>query len=144
MLLVSIGTGFAAAANKNLKPAEMNLMYSASSIPAGLMTAALQEQDVLCRMFGNCRSGDPSQIDLELGSLIPAPLPGLEKKLFTYLRYNAELTDDGLKALGLSDIEPKQVQQMDSVAHIDELKRVGIAVGAQRVRPEHFAGFVPE
>jgi hypothetical protein len=144
MLLVSIGTGFAAEANKNLKAEEMNLIYSASSIPAGLMTAALQEQDLLCRMFGNCRSGDPSTIDLELGGLMPASIPGLEKKLFTYLRYNAELTKKGLQELGISDIEPKHVQQMDSVDHIAELKRVGTAVGAQRVKPEHFAGFVPK
>jgi patatin-like phospholipase/acyl hydrolase len=143
MLLVSIGTGFAADANKDLRPEEMNLMYSASSIPAGLMTAALQEQDLLCRMFGNCRYGDPISIDYEIGGLMPARVSGLEKKLFTYVRYNAELTTDGLQDLGISDIDPKHVQQMDSVEHIAELKRVGTAVGQQRVKPEHFAGFVP-
>ena len=59
------------------------------------------------------------------------------------MRYNAELTEKGLKNLGLSGIEPKHVQQMDSVKHIPELKRVGSAVGEQRVNAEHFAGFVP-
>ena len=113
------------------------------TIPSALMGAALQEQDLLCRMFGNCRHGDPSEIDGEVGGLTPASIPGLEKKLFTYVRYNAELTKKGLQDLGISDIEPKHVQQMDSVDHVQELKRVGTAIGDQRVQPEHFAGFVP-
>jgi len=42
--------------------------------------------------------------------------------------------------LGLSDIKPEDVQQLDSVAHIPELQRVGKAV-AQKVELAHFAGF---
>ena len=40
MLVVSIGTGAAPNANKNLKPGEMNLLYNATSIPSALMAAA--------------------------------------------------------------------------------------------------------
>jgi hypothetical protein len=32
----------------------MNLIYNASSIPSALMFAALNEQDFLCRVFGEC------------------------------------------------------------------------------------------
>ncbi len=31
----------------------MTLLYNASSIPAALMSAALHEQDFLCRVFGD-------------------------------------------------------------------------------------------
>src|SRR5690606_11238382 len=59
MLLVSVGTGASAKANANLQPSEMNLLYNAGSIPSALMYAALNEQDMLCRVFGDCRHGDP-------------------------------------------------------------------------------------
>lgn len=138
MLVVSIGTGASPQANADLSPNEMNLIYNASSIPSALMYAALNEQDTLCRIFGNCRAGD--ELDREVGNLIGAQGPVGPNKLFTYMRYNAELSVNGLKALGLADIKPEDVQKLDSVAHIPELQRVGRAV-AQNIKPEHFAGF---
>ena len=62
-------------------------------------------------------------------------------KLFTYMRYNAELSRAGLDKLGLPQIQPGNVQQMDSVEHIDDLREVGRAV-AKDVDIDHFAGFV--
>src|SRR5262249_51646558 len=43
MLVVSVGTGAAADANKNLAPSQMNIVYNASSIPSALMFAAANE-----------------------------------------------------------------------------------------------------
>jgi uncharacterized protein len=62
-------------------------------------------------------------------------------KLFTYARYNAELSRDGLDALGLEHINPVHVQQMDSVDHIGELQQVGRTLAEQKVKAEHFVGF---
>ena len=39
-------------------PSEMNLLFNASTIPSALMFAALNEQDLLCRVFGDCLAGD--------------------------------------------------------------------------------------
>lgn len=139
MLLVSIGTGTNPDANKNLGPSDMNLLYNASSIPSALMFAALNEQDLLCRTFGKCLAGDP--LDREIGDLINQPGP-VQPKLFTYLRYNAELTVKGLKGLGLGGMNPADVQRLDSVAHIKDLQQVGQAIGKQYVKPEHFQGFL--
>jgi len=141
MLLVSVGTGTAANANADLQPAEMNLVYNASSIPAALMAAALHEQDLLCRAFGRCRYGE--QIDSEIGDLLAENRPLVQPKLFAYMRYNAELTEKGLAALGLPDITPRHVQQMDSIDHIGELQRVGQAVAERKVAAQHFQGFLP-
>ena len=55
-------------------------------------------------------------------------------------RYNAELSTEGLTLLGLPDINPADVQRLDSIEHIAELQQVGRAV-ATRVKREHFAGF---
>jgi len=137
MLLISIGTGTAAEANANLKPGEMNLLYNASSIPSALMFAALNEQDFLCRAFGKCLEGDA--IDSEIGDMIGKHGPG--PKLFTYARYNAELTREGLDELKLPGIDPKRVQRLDSTDAIEELQEVGRAVGGS-VKPSHFAGFL--
>jgi predicted acylesterase/phospholipase RssA len=138
LLIVSVGTGTSPAANAELKPDEMNVLYNATSIPSALMFAALNEQDFLCRVFGRSLAGDP--LDREVGDMIGKRGPA-NPKLFTYLRYNAELTRPGLDGLGLHDVEPKNVQQLDSIEFIPDLQRVGVAVAAQKVKAEHFAGF---
>jgi uncharacterized protein len=140
MLLVSIGTGIAADANKNLSPEEMNIVYNASSLPSAFMFAASNEQDFLCRVFGKCLNG--GMLDREVWEMKEASGQGpVSPKLFTYMRYNADLTREGLDALGLSRIEPRSVQQLDSVAHIPELQEVGRAV-AKQVNIAHFANFL--
>jgi hypothetical protein len=140
LLLVSVGTGTSPDANAQLAPGQMNLLFNATTIPSALMFAALNEQDFLCRVFGDCLAGDP--IDREVGDMTSAAGPlGRERKLFTYLRYNAELTRAGLDTLGCADIAPERVQKMDSIEGIPELRRVGQAVAGRKVRPEHFARF---
>lgn len=138
MLIVSVGTGTSPDANRDLKPEEMNLLYNAASIPSALMAAALNEQDFLCRVFGDCLAGDP--LDREVGDMIGKRGP-LKEKLFTYLRYNTELTREGLDRLGLNDIEPANVQQLDSIEFIADLQRVGKAVADQQVAAAHFERF---
>jgi uncharacterized protein len=138
LLVVSIGTGTSPQANADLDPSQMNLLYNAGSIPSALMYAALNEQDMLCRIFGKCLAGDV--LDREVGDLIGAKGPVGPSKLFTYVRYNAELSAEGLGALGLGNIKPENVQKLDSVEHVGDLQRVGKAV-ARKVKPAHFAGF---
>lgn len=137
MLIVSIGTGTSPEANEDLDPDEMNLLYNAASLPSALMFAALNEQDLLCRVFGKCLTGD--DLDREVGDLIGVRGP-VDPKLFTYVRYNAELTCQGLDALGLANIEPKDVQKLDSVKRIPALQTGGRAVAA-KVKTAHFEGF---
>jgi predicted acylesterase/phospholipase RssA len=138
ILVVSVGTGTSPYANADLRPDEMNVLYNATSIPSALMFAALNEQDFLCRVFGKCLAGDP--LDREVGDMIGKRGP-LQAKLFTYVRYNAELTREGLDELGLNDVEPTNVQQLDSVEFVKDLQRVGEAVAERKVKAEHFAGF---
>jgi hypothetical protein len=64
------------------------------------------------------------------------------QKLFTYLRLDADLTREGLDALGLRDIDPDKVQALDSVQYIDQLQRVGQAVARQSLKREHLAAFL--
>jgi len=142
LLIVSIGTGTSPDANADLSPNQMNLLYNATSLPSALMFAALNEQDLLCRAFGNCLCGE--ELDREVGDLIDTE--GTMKrpassKLFTYVRYNAELSRNGLDKLGLTRIKPEDVQKLDSVENIKELQEVGQAV-AKKVSRAHFSKFM--
>ncbi|MEO7522350.1 MAG: patatin-like phospholipase family protein [Gemmatimonas sp.] len=142
MLVVSVGTGAHANANAELAPDQMNLLFNAMSIPSALMYASMNQQDMLCRVFSRCRVGDAldaeveslmSPEDAESGSALP--------KLFTYMRYNAELDSGWLAQRGLAHIDASHVRQMDSVEHTDELQDVGRAL-AKQVRAEHFRPFL--
>lgn len=138
MLVVSVGTGSSANANANLGEGEMNLLYNATSIPSALMFAASNEQDFLCRVFGKCMHGD--ELDREVGNMCDVKGP-TENKLFSYIRYNANLSRSGLDKLGLPEIETEEVQKMDSVKFISELQEVGRAV-AEKVEIGHFTNFL--
>lgn len=141
LLLVSVGTGTNPNANVDLAPDQLNLLYNAQSIPSALMFSASNEQDLLCRVFGNCKSG--AMIDREIWDLTGDYGRGVvEPKLFTYMRYNAELTYEGLTALGLPDIKPENVQQLDSIEHMSDLQAVGRAVGKRDVKIADFEGFL--
>jgi uncharacterized protein len=125
MLVVSVGTGLTPNIQLDLEAKKMNLLYQATSLPTALMFAAQNEQDMLCRIFGKCLAGDP--IDGEVGDLIGAT-GAVNPKLFTYVRYDAELSQKGLDRLGLKHLNATNIQQMDSVKYMPELQEVGKAV----------------
>lgn len=70
------------------------------------------------------------------GSAICAAARRLRSNL-PILRYNAQLSQAGLAQIKLADIDPSHVQQLDSVAYMPELRRVGEALG-QQVTETHF------
>jgi hypothetical protein len=137
LLLVSVGTGLSENVNLRLRAKEMNLLYNVQSLPAALIHAATVEQDLLCRVFGKTRAGDA--LDSELGDLVGNRAP-LAEKLFTYARYNVDLSRQGLDRLGLNAIDEKAVQPFD-IEHLDELQTVGKTAANRCVSPEDFAGF---
>ena len=141
MLLVSVGTGASPDANPQLQVSEMNLMYNASRIPSALMAAANRQQDFLCRMFGKCLHGP--RIDSEIGTMtVPEEGGGIDPKLFTYVRYNVDLSQPGLNALGLSGIMAADVQKMDNVDHVTDMDQIGQVAAGRDVSEAHFQGFV--
>jgi hypothetical protein len=52
---------------------------------------------------------------------------------FSYVRYNANLSEEGLAELGLGHIDADEIRQMDSVEHIAQLREVGETVGRKQV-----------
>jgi uncharacterized protein len=152
LMLVSVGTGAAAAADGRLSPTHMHLLYQVRSIPTALISAAMNQQDMLCRAFGRCVVG--GSIDAEVGDMqdgrdalgrVPCfhGLDGAVPKMFTYARYDADLSRDGLEALGLTGMDPAQMQKMDCPANLDALQEIGRRIAARDVRGDLFSRFLP-
>jgi hypothetical protein len=151
MLLVSVGTGAAAALGATAESPESNMLSTGIALPNALMYGSAVDQDINCRAIGRCTFGEP--LDRELGDMVPRDAAGQPLSLdrdfgrsFLYARYNIDLSAKGLADLGFSasDATPAQVQRMDNATpeHIDLLVRVGKAAGRQ-VKPEHFGPFLP-
>ena len=141
MLLVSVGTGRVSHADEDLKANDMHLLYNAKSVSNALISASVDNQDLLCRTFGKCLSGP--MLDLELGNLVDTnnTLIRPTDPLFTYVRYSPSLTRSGLDELGLNHIQPKDVSALDSVKSIPNLQQVGKVIADREVKPEHFSAF---
>ena len=138
ILLVSVGTGTAPHRRHDFAAGDYSLLEAARTVPQSIILSTVVEQDTLCRIFGNCLNGH--QIDREIGDLVGIESPG-GAHLFSYVRYNEELSSEGLARLGLPDIAPEQVQRIDSVHNIDELTRVGQRI-AQQIDRRHLAAWL--
>jgi patatin-like phospholipase/acyl hydrolase len=143
MLIVSVGTGSAPKARPGLKKDDVWLLDNAKNIPSALMNAASAGWDMACRTLGDCRHG--GVIDREIGDMVinPGDLTNWTgAKQFAYVRYDPDVTREGLDALGLHDIDQAHVQVMDSIEYIPDIQRVGKAYAKKHCDLEHLRGFV--
>jgi patatin-like phospholipase/acyl hydrolase len=142
LLVVSVGTGSAPRARPGLKPGDLWVLDHAKNIPPALMNGASAGWDMACRIIGDCRFG--GAIDREFGDGLQSSGGSgnwTGQKQFTYVRYDPDVSEDGLRTLNLSDIRPEHVQLMDSVKFMNEIRRVGVAYSAQ-VSLDHFSQFI--
>jgi uncharacterized protein len=146
LLVVSVGTGWAPIVGTTTDDPESNLLAAAKTTLNALMRHAGVDQDINCRIIGRCTHGHV--LDREIGDLIPRdangePIPLSENlgRAFLYCRYDAELTDAGLRALAVAGVAPDQVSSMDSVKAMPQLVEVGDAL-AKRVDLAHLGRFV--
>jgi len=142
LLIVSTGTGSAAKARPGVEADDLWLLDNAKNLPSALMNAAAAGWDMACRVVGDCRCGPP--IDHEIGDMVPsadAPITSTIPKQFAYVRYDPDVSQAGLNALGLADIKAEQVQVIDSVKYMPEIQRVGAAYAARNVSLDHLRGF---
>jgi hypothetical protein len=153
LLLVSLGTGMADTLGGN---GSANIAVNLAGLPSALMHTIQIEQDINCRMLGRCTFGD--HIDRELQDLTwrnksfsceraeweaaeQLPLATDLGRAFLYARYNADLSSEGLEALGCGGLDPEKVQKMDGVDQIDNLLEIGERAG-ERIDLKHFGPFV--
>lgn len=142
LLIVSVGTGSSAKARPDVDADDLWLLDNAKNLPGALMNAASAGWDMACRVMGDCRFGPP--IDREVNDMMPtgdAAVASTVPTQFAYVRYDPDVSQAGLNALGLADIEARQVQVMDSVKHLPQIQRVGATYAAKHVSLDHLRGF---
>jgi hypothetical protein len=148
LMIVSVGTGAAPTLGPEALAPETNIAATLAGLPGALMYGASVDQDINCRLVGRCVHGAP--IDRELGDMIPrddqgrpVPLGQDLQRHFLYARYNADLSAEGLTALGISDVDREAVRRLDAVDHVNDLLRIGRTAAAQDVKlVEQFGALV--
>lgn len=136
LLLISVGTGSAPALLDNLSTLRRHILYVATKTPSGLMFAAANHNDVVCRSIGDTRYGP--KLDSELEDMVGG---GLEIKLLSYARYNLDLQDDVIASYVDTEVPAKTLAKLDAVAHVDTLMELGESYARTVMRPSHFTGF---
>jgi hypothetical protein len=156
LLLISVGTGAAESKGATAAARNKNIVSTVAGLPGELMYGMLIDQDINCRAVGRCTYGAP--LDSEVLDLVPrqvypgmttveqyhAPMIPLSTDLgrrFLYARYNADLSESGLRDLGFPDVEPSNIQKMDAVENIPTLLKIGKAAGGA-VKAGHFGPFL--
>jgi hypothetical protein len=140
LLLVSVGTGTAAAVHPKLDRGKVTLPFNARNLPPVFMNGASVSQDLLCRSLGRCRAGQ--EIDREFRARLDA-IGVSGSNLFTYVRYNADLSDDALRDLGITDRKQrKRVRKLDAVREVPLLQKLGRQAADDVDLDRHFAGFL--
>jgi uncharacterized protein len=135
LLVVSVGTGTPQSEKYDVNESGDNHFTNATTIAPKLMQGISVEQDLACRTVGRCVHGTP--IDREVGDLIARKngiaLPTSENtgKAFSYLRFNADLSQSALISMNLADIDSSKVRHLDCVDQIEALCRIGKVVATE-------------
>jgi len=141
LLIVSVGTGASAS------PGTYDHLLELTNLPNNLMYAMQVDQDINCRSVGRCVHG--AAIDRELGDMVPLDQQGNMLALdsdasrhFRYVRYETDLSTEGLKALGMADANPDHIRSMTGTKHINLMKQAGAASAVQVDVKKHFKYFI--
>jgi hypothetical protein len=156
LLILSIGTGAAESLGATAARPNKNIVSTVAGLPGELMYGIQVDQDVSCRAVGRCTFG--ARLDREIMDMVPrqlreemsleeqyaAPVVPLSTNLgrhFLYVRYNADLSDAGLKDLGFVNVNAASIQKMDAVENIPILLDIGRAA-VKRAAADHFGCFL--
>ncbi len=148
LLMLSLGTGFTLNPVPAGKASCFNLLDWAGYSVKELLADANLQQNVLMHLIGEKPAGaSPSPVSEMMAAGIGSGTPssaaldhmsaGLSaNKLLTYQRITVSLTRSRLDGLGLEDIDPEKVHQLDAADQISNLQRIGAAVAKEQVKME--------
>jgi hypothetical protein len=137
--VISVGTGLARARLPGKAASDINMLDHIKYIAPALIGSIAAEQDLLCRVMGDCVHG--AVWDSEVGAMEMPNLFSEPEQKFTYARYDQPLdsTIPDIKKL------PGSQAQLDDLKLIPLLKRLGEKYAGEHVRKEHLhprgAGF---
>jgi hypothetical protein len=131
MLLVSIGTGRVRTGIGLRRADQMSMLFHARSLPIALMDSINLQQDMICRVIGFCKEGEP--IDSEVGDFRDIPPGEVQTRKFTYMRYDHPFTDEEIE---MAKQYGKSGLSLDNLRLIPFLQEIGRKYAEQRVRAE--------
>ena len=152
LMLLSLGTGFNSISIDTGKAARFGLLDWAKYMVKELMGEANLQQNVLMHIIGQ-RPPKVASATAELtstGAALGVPkVDALDlvstglgtRKLVTYQRITVGLTRERLDQLGLQDVDPVKVREMDAADQILNMQRLGAAVAKEQVNMEAFRQF---
>jgi predicted acylesterase/phospholipase RssA len=152
LLLMSLGTGYAPVTIKEGEAKDYTVLNWAGYVLKELMNEANLEQNVLMSLVGERPAHAPSASAGVAASTAPSGTPSASAlthvsaglgatKLLTYQRITIELTRQRLDGLGLTDVDPVRVREMDAVEQIPNMQRVGEAVAKEQVHMDRLISF---
>ena len=152
LLMMSLGTGFNSIAIDSGKAVGYNVVKWGMYVVKEMMNEANLQQNILMHLIGQrppmaesgtaeltasgAAKGVPDESALNLvGDQLGA------QKLVTYQRITVGITRQRLCQLGLPDIDPTKVREMDAADQIPNMQRIGAAIAKEQVRMEALKGF---
>ena len=147
LLLLSLGTGFNSVTIPEGKATHYELIDWGRYVVKELMNEANLQQNVLMHLIGQRPQTVPSAMSELISSGAASGVPDDNalslvsrsmgsQKLVTYQRITVGLTRDRLDQLGLPDVDPGRVGEMDAADQIPNMQRVGQAVAKEQVHME--------
>jgi patatin-like phospholipase len=153
LLMISLGTGYCPVTIPEGAAAEYCVLNWAKYTVEDLLGDANLQQNVLMHFLGQSpaptvrtglremeaagvQDGAPSVAALDRVNL----LLGTHKQL-VYQRITVGLTKQRLAGLGVGDIDPEKVRQMDAVDQMGNMQRIGKAIAEEQVHMERVRAF---
>ncbi len=129
--VISVGTGLARARLPEKAASDINMLDHIKYIAPALIGSIAAEQDLLCRVMGDCVHG--AIWDSEVGALEMPTLFTEQEQKFTYARYDQPLdsTHPKIKLL------PGGQAQLDNLELIPLLQELGKEYAKEHVNKEH-------
>jgi hypothetical protein len=147
LLLLSLGTGFNSVTIPEGKATHYELIDWGRYVVKELMNEANLQQNVLMHLIGQRPQSVPSAMSELISSGAASGVPDDNalslvsrsmgsQKLVTYQRITVGLTRERLDQLGLPDVDPGKVGEMDAADQIPNMQRVGQAIAKEQVHME--------
>lgn len=130
--VLSVGTGSTRARITKQAAREVNNKDIAGFIMPALLGSVAIEQDMLCRVLGDCLYGD--KVDSEVGDLTGAGLLSTKEKKFSYVRYNRQFGPDEIAAI---ERRTKRKFSLDNTDLIETLMELGAEYAQSHVHQDH-------
>jgi patatin-like phospholipase/acyl hydrolase len=127
--VISVGTGSVRRTLPRKRATRVDVLQQLEFAIPALMSAISSEQDMICRVLGDCLHGSP--IDSEIGDLLRPTLLSSAEQKFTYVRYDVALDSDA--GHHMTAVQSR----LDNLDSIPLLKAVGTEYAARTVQPYH-------